>query len=103
MVRKPSGERTSTRWPQRSSHPTVLRNVTTTPLICGVQASVTRRIRNLGSSVGGAGCVPRGDSARGRARLVLLDRFPVDELELARRQLDQGREALDPVAVVAVE
>src|ERR1700757_127611 len=46
-VRKPWGESTWTSWPQRSSHATVLRSVTTTPFTCGAQASVTRRIRKL--------------------------------------------------------
>src|SRR3979490_2716232 len=86
MVRKPSGESTSTSCPHRCSHATVFLSVTTTPLICGAQASVTRRIRNVRSS-----------EAHG------LDCLPVDDSKLTVLELHQRGEALDPVAVVAIE
>src|SRR5258706_4281868 len=78
MVRKPSGESTRTSCPQRSSHLTVLVNVTTTPLICGAHASVTSRMR-------------------------MQALLPVDDPEFAAFELHQRGEAFHPVAVVAVE
>src|SRR5688572_9068949 len=101
-VRKPSGDTTRTSCPQRSSHATVLESVTTTPLTCGAQASVARRMRKLPSLV----VVP--NTLRGKRRLAARglqgrDRLPVDDAQLARFGLHERREALHPVAVVAVE
>lgn len=90
-VRKPSGERTWTACPQRSSHFTLLARVTTTPLTCGDQASVTRRIRKALAF------------RRQGAALQRFDGLPVDDPQLPALQLDECSEALDPVAVVAVE
>src|SRR5258708_14855583 len=78
MVRKPSGEGTRTSCAQRSSHLTVFVKVTTTPLICGAHGWVTRRIR-------------------------MQALLPVDDPEFAAVELHQRGEALDPIAVVAVE
>src|ERR1700682_3759389 len=91
MVRNPIGESTRTSSPQRSSQRTVFASVTTTPLICGAQASVTRRIRKL--------CSFEGDGAATQS----LDRLPVDDSQLPGVELHQRGEALDPVAAVAVE
>src|SRR5882724_10689181 len=90
-VLNPSGESTCTSCPHRSSHATVFLSVTTTPLICGAQASVTRRMRNFRSFEGDGIAAQR------------LDRLPVDDLQLPGVELHERREALHPVAVVAIE
>src|SRR5215831_4628456 len=85
-VLKPSGEITSTSWPQRRSHCTVFSSVTTTPFTCGAQASVTSRMRIVSPHVG-------------RHVLGCLDSFPVDDSQLAAVGLDERGEAFHPVAV----
>src|SRR5260221_1264967 len=78
MGRKPSGASRRTLCAPRSGPRPVFVKVTTTPLICGAHASVTSRIR-------------------------MQALLPVDDPEFAAVELHQRGEALDPIAVVAVE
>ena len=86
IVRKPSGESTWTSWPQRSSQRTVFVSVTTTPLTCGAQASVTRRIRKSFALLSD-GRVPSPQR---------LDGLPVDDPQLARFRAPPARSGSRP-------
>src|SRR5262245_9506585 len=93
MLRKRSGPTVSISCPAASRQRIVFRSVTTTPLTCGVQASVTSRMRKrllLQRRHRHPTC-PLGDVA------------PVDDAKLTALGLHERREALDPVAVVAVQ
>src|SRR5271165_3706029 len=88
-VVKPSGVIRPTLCPRASSSRTVFFTVVTTPLTCGDQASVTIRIR---------------------MNLVLLGWWmlgehvvPVQNRQVAFGRLDERRQALDPVTIIAVQ
>src|SRR5215510_9570393 len=90
MLWKRSGPMTSTAWPAASTPRMVSRSVITTPLTCGAHASVASRMRNRDLLSGGGGRLRR-------------DLLPVQDRQLPVGILDESGEALDPVAVVAVE
>src|SRR5262245_49022318 len=74
----------------------VLRKVITTPLTCGAQASVASRMRKFGLP-------PLYCRGRHGSRGTRRDLLPVQDRELALLALHQSRQALDPVAIVAIE
>src|SRR5215510_15826420 len=85
---------TSTEWPAASTPRIVLRNVITTPLTCGVQASVASRMRN--------GCLlVHGRLHRGGGPRHYL--LPMQDGQLPFPVLHERRETFDPVAVVAIQ
>ena len=83
----------------------VLRSVTTTPLICGVHASVTirMRMRAFPGSRHALGCRHRCRLRLARAAVHRARFLPTQDRQRAVVRLDEGGEALDPVAGVAVE
>src|SRR6516225_1562969 len=93
MLEKRSGPMTSTTWPAASAPRIVFRSVMTTPLIWGVHASVASRMRKRhlllhnGRRFGDLGC----------------NVLPVQDKKFPRVVLDEGRKALDPVAIVAIQ
>src|ERR1700757_3919324 len=94
MLRKRSGPMTSTTCPAASAPRMVLRSVITTPLTCGSQASVASRMRNRPP------LLQRGyDGRRGQ----VFDLFPVQDGKLPLGVFHQRGQALDPIAIVAVE
>src|SRR5260221_2768461 len=123
---KPSGVIVPTVWPRRSISRIVLRNVTTTPLICGDQAWLTSGMRSrragrtavavFSASVSATGSVgwfmksvPGRDRRTGRrcgarqrrgcnSRLV-----PPDNGKRPIVRLDERGQALHPIAGIAVQ
>ena len=87
---KRSGEMTFVSWPSWLSSSTVRISVRTTPFTCGSQASETMTMR-ISSWRGQA---QHREAAQAR---------PFQDLEPAVGMLHQGRAALDPIAVVAIE
>src|SRR5689334_2378386 len=93
MLRKRSGPMVSTTWPSDSRTSMVLRSVTTTPLTCGVHASVAIRIRNRGLPL----------RLRHGICRFLADFLPMEDRQVPVLAFDERGQALDPVAVVAVQ
>src|SRR5258706_10238539 len=94
MLKNRSGPTTSTVWPAERSSRSVFCSVTTTPLICGVQASLASKIRK-GHLLGLLGRI----LAHVHRRQVV----PVKDAQAAVAAFDERGQALNPVAVIAVE
>src|SRR5690242_828935 len=105
MVRNWSGPMNPTSWPSFSSSWPVVDSVRTTPLICGCQASVMKRILTVLSLLPScvSACALRSRSGgRPRFGFSFARDQPGDDFESAALMLDQRGAALDPVAVIAV-
>src|SRR5271166_3156737 len=114
MVRKRSGEITSTTCPIARNSATTVVSVRTTPFTCGSHASVTisSRCDGAGGSItshsaswsraSASDSFAQRGSARRKERQA-VDRRPVDQFQPPVMMLDQGGTAFHPVAVVQVQ